>query len=72
MVDFGDDALTGGRPHPMIDGSLRIERILAEVDDPACGVLLLDVVLGLGADPDPAAALVDPVRRPPTPGCRWW
>ena len=63
MIDFGDDALTVGRPHPMIDGSLRIERILAEVDDPGCGVLLLDVVLGLGSDPDPAAALVDPVRR---------
>ena len=63
MVDFGDDELTRGRPHPMIDGSLRVERILAEVDDPVCGVLLLDVVLGLGSDPDPAAGLVDPVRR---------
>jgi len=26
-------------------------------------VLLLDVVLGLGSDPDPAAGLVDAVRR---------
>jgi FdrA protein len=63
MVDFGDDELTRGRPHPMIDGSLRVERLLREVDDPACGVLLLDVVLGLGSDPDPAAGLVDAVRR---------
>ncbi|MGN6577131.1 MAG: FdrA family protein [Nocardioides sp.] len=63
MIDFGDDELTRGRPHPMIDGTLRIERLLAEVDDPDAGVLLLDVVLGLGADPDPAASLVDPVRR---------
>ena len=62
MVDFGDDELTRGRPHPMIDGSLRVERILAEVEDPACGVLLLDVVLGLGSDPDPASGLVEPVR----------
>lgn len=62
MIDFGDDELTRGRPHPMIDGSLRIERMLAETADPGCGVLLLDVVLGLGADPDPAAALVEPVR----------
>jgi FdrA protein len=63
MIDFGDDELTRGRPHPMIDGTLRVERMLAEVDDPTAGVLLLDVVLGLGADPDPAATLVDPVRR---------
>jgi FdrA protein len=63
MVDFGDDQLTRGRPHPMIDGSLRVERIEREIDDPACGVLLLDVVLGLGSDPDPAAGLVDAVRR---------
>ena len=63
MIDFGDDELTRGRPHPMIDGSLRVERMLAEVDDPDCGVLLLDVVLGLGADPDPAETRVEPVRK---------
>ncbi len=62
MIDFGDDELTRGRPHPMIDGTLRVERLLAEVDDPTAGVLLLDVVLGLGADPDPAASLAGPVR----------
>lgn len=57
MIDFGDDRLTQGRPHPMIDGSIRAERLRAEVEDPTCGVLLLDVVLGLGAAPDPAAEL---------------
>jgi FdrA protein len=58
VVDFGDDALTVGRPHPMIDPTLRLEAIaeLAASDEPA--VLLLDVVLGYGADPDPAGALV--------------
>ena len=55
MIDFGDDSLTQGRPHPMIDPTLRLER-LAALDD-ACGVVLLDVVLGHGAEPDPAAAL---------------
>ncbi len=63
MIDFGDDELTRGRPHPMIDGTLRVERLLAEIDDPGAGVLLLDVVLGTGSDPDPAASLVEPVRR---------
>jgi FdrA protein len=57
MIDFGDDALTEGRPHPMIDLSLRLDRIAEEADDPACAVLLLDVVLGYGAHDDPAREL---------------
>ena len=67
VVDFGDDALTVGRAHPMIDPTLRLEAIagLAAGAEPA--VLLLDVVLGYGADPDPAAALVPAVRDLPFP-----
>jgi succinyl-CoA synthetase alpha subunit len=57
VVDLGDDAFTRGRPHPMIDPRLRLERIAAEAADPEVGVLLLDVVLGDGAHPDPAGAL---------------
>ncbi len=57
MIDFGDDELTAGRPHPMIDQSLRLERLAAEAADPAVSVVLLDVVLGHGAHPDPAAEL---------------
>ncbi len=57
MIDYGDDRLTAGRPHPMIDSSLRAERLLAEAADPSCGVLLLDVVLGHGAAPDPGSEL---------------
>jgi FdrA protein len=55
MVDFGDDALTRGRPHPMIDPSLRLSRLEIEAADPAVGVILLDVVLGHAAHHDPAA-----------------
>jgi FdrA protein len=62
MIDFGDDRLTEGRPHPMIDGSRRVQRLLAEVEDPTTGVLLLDVVLGLNATPDPASELADAVH----------
>jgi FdrA protein len=57
MIDFGDDAYTRGRPHPMIDNGLRLERLAAEAADPSCGAILLDVVLGHGAHPDPAADL---------------
>jgi FdrA protein len=57
MIDFGDDRLTRGRPHPMIDTRSRLERLAAEAVDPDVRVLLLDVVLGHGAHPDPAADL---------------
>jgi len=57
VIDFGDDGLTQGRPHPMIDPSLRLERIAVEGDDPTCGVLLLDLILGFGSHADPADEL---------------
>lgn len=57
FVDFGDDEYTTGRAHPMIDPSLRLEHLSRAAADPAAGVLLLDVVLGHGAEPDPAAGL---------------
>jgi FdrA protein len=57
MIDFGDDRLTEGRAHPMIDPSLRLDRLAAELADPDCAVVLLDVVLGHAAEPDPAARL---------------
>ena len=57
MIDFGDDELTRGRPHPMIDQTLRLERFTAEAADPNTAVLLLDVVLGHGAHLNPAAEL---------------
>ncbi len=57
FVDFGDDAMTEGRAHPMIDPGLRNERFRREAADPATGVVLLDVVLGYGAHPDPAGEL---------------
>jgi FdrA protein len=57
MIDFGDDELTAGRPHPMIDQSMRVDRITTEGQDDATSVILLDVVLGHGAHPDPASEL---------------
>lgn len=62
VLDFGDDDMTRGRAHPMIDPSLRLERIATEAGDPTCGVLLLDLVLGHGAHPDPADDLAGAIR----------
>jgi FdrA protein len=58
MIDFGDDALTQGRAHPMIDPSLRTQHLQSALADPRTGVVLLDVVLGHGAHPDPVAELL--------------
>jgi len=57
-IDLGDDEFTKGRPHPMIDGTLRHEYIAKVAADPATAVLLLDVVIGFGASADPAEELV--------------
>lgn len=67
FIDFGDDRLTQGRPHPMIDPSMRLERLAAELADPSCAVVLVDVVLGHGAHPDPATDLAALISAADTP-----
>jgi succinyl-CoA synthetase alpha subunit len=62
-IDLGEEQFTVGRPHPMIDNDLRIRRLLQEAEDPQVGVILLDVVLGYGAHPNPAAELVPAIRQ---------
>ena len=62
LVDFGDDRYTRGRPHPMIDQYVRLERLAAAATDPAVGVILVDVVLGHAAHPDPASELAPVVE----------
>lgn len=63
MWDLGDDAFTVGRPHPMIEPSLRDEQVIAAAHDPSVGVVLVDLVLGHGAHPDPAAGLAETVEK---------
>lgn len=63
IIDMGDDDFTRGRPHPMIDPTLRNERLLAEAEDPATAVLLFDVVLGYGAALDPVSDLLKVLDR---------
>jgi FdrA protein len=62
VLDLGDDELTVGRPHPLIDPAAVADRVVAalgRVDGP--GLVLLDVVLGHGAHADPAAVLAPAV-----------
>jgi FdrA protein len=62
-VDLGEEEFTVGRPHPMIDNDLRIRRLLQEARDPQVAVILLDVVIGYGAHPDPASELGNAVEQ---------
>jgi succinyl-CoA synthetase alpha subunit len=62
-VDLGEEEFTVGRPHPMIDNDLRIRRLLQEGYDPETAVVMLDVVLGYGAHPDPAGELGPAIRQ---------
>ena len=63
VVDLGADEYTAGRPHPMIDPAPRTTRLREALAEPGVAVVLLDVVLGLGAHPDPARPVCDAVRE---------
>lgn len=62
LLDLGDEEFTRGRPHPMIDPASRVQPLRDAARDPATAVILIDVVLGHGSHPDPAAVLA-PVCR---------
>jgi FdrA protein len=63
VVDLGEDEFTVGRLHPMMDNDLRIRRLRQEAEDPEVAVILLDVVLGYGAHPDPAGELAPAIAQ---------
>jgi len=58
LIDLGSDEYTRGRPHPMIDPTVRDEELTKALADPTLAVILLDVVIGFGAHPDPAGTIV--------------
>lgn len=63
IVDLGADELMVGRLHPMIDPDLCRRRLRQEAADSSVGVILLDVVLGDGAHPDPARELAPAIAE---------
>lgn len=63
VIDLGDDFYTVGRPHPMIDPTVRQQEIVKLADSSETGVLLIDVVLGYGSLLDPAGAVVEAVNK---------
>ncbi|TMN22123.1 acyl-CoA synthetase FdrA [Lentibacillus cibarius] len=63
LLDMGDDEFTKGKPHPMIEPTLRNERIIQEAKDPRTAVLLLDFELGYGSNDDPAGVTLDALKE---------
>ena len=49
LLDLGADEYTLGRPHPMIEPSVRTDALADALKDPTVAVLLLDLVIGYGA-----------------------
>jgi FdrA protein len=56
-LDLGEEEYTRGRPHPMIDAQARLEMLREHGADPQVAAIILDLVLGYGANPDPAGVL---------------
>jgi len=63
FIDLGDDEFTVGKPHPMIEPSLRNDRIVKEALDPETAIILFDVELGYGSHRDPAGEAANAVRK---------
>jgi len=67
LIDVGCDELTAGRPHPMIDPAFRNDMLRSAIEQDDVGIVMLDVVLGYGAHPDPVEGIVDIVESASEP-----
>ena len=56
FVDYGADEYTVGRPHPMIDPTVRDAALAQALEESGVAVVLVDIVIGFGAHEDPAGA----------------
>lgn len=63
VIDLGDDIYTQGKPHPMIDPDVRIQKIHEYGTQSKTGIILFDVVLGYGAHEDMAGALLPAIKE---------
>lgn len=63
LFDLGEAEYTQGRPHPMVDLEVRLRMLDEAAAEDRVGCMLLDVVLGHAAHPDPAGGLADALER---------
>jgi hypothetical protein len=46
LIDFGEEKFTSARPHPIIDPSLRLSRLMEEANDASISVIMMDIIAG--------------------------
>lgn len=66
LIDMGDEELTKGKPHPVMEPSVLKDRLFREATDPEVAVVLFDLLLGYGANKDPVATIfktLEDIRR---------
>jgi FdrA protein len=63
IIDLGEDEFTVGRPHPMIDFSLRNKLIVSESKKADIAVILLDMVLGYGSNMKPIEDIMPAIKQ---------
>ena len=63
LVDMGDEEFTRGRPHPVMDPTILVDRLMQEGTDPEVGVILFDIILGHGVHEDPVGCIEQTIRE---------
>lgn len=63
LVDMGDEVFTKGKPHPVMDPSILVDRLIQEAHDPETGVILFDLLYGYAIHPDPVGAIEDALKE---------
>ena len=63
VIDLGDDEYTQGKPHPMIDPTVRVQYMEKAMEDKSTSVILFDLVLGYGSHEDMASALAPSIEK---------
>jgi FdrA protein len=69
-IDFGEDEFTNGRPHPMIDPTLRHEVFKNMLEDEETAVIVMDMVLGYGSNLTPHKVFVESLKEHNKKGLR--
>lgn len=63
LVDMGDEVFTKGKPHPVMDPSILVDRMIQEANDPETGVILFDLLYGHAIHADPVGAMEDALKE---------
>lgn len=61
IVDYGSEEFTEGRPHPIIDPTLRNRRIVTELESDSTNSIAMDLIIGYGAPDNIVSKVFDEI-----------